>query len=188
MKKENEKLVREVAGLQSEMSSLTMDKVAETAPKAEEAELKMTTKQKAELEGIRYITPKKQLQAFGVLKPEWKKFRDYDWQYVKGIFQGESINGRPSMEPKTFWFCKWAADPDCLWEVPVGVPVYLPRMVAYYLSGEKDEHTGMESMKYHTFDYLQRPTAHWRNDDFTHQFSPTNTVYRGRFVAIGSFS
>ncbi len=188
MKKDKEKLVQEVAGLQSEMSSLTLDKVNEIAPKAEEVEVKVSMKDKAKAEGAKYIEPKKTLPPVGTLKPEWKKKRDYDWQYVKGMFQPDTSSGRATNEPKSFWFSKWAGDPDCWWEIPVNTPVYVPRMIAYYLSGEKDEDTGMESMKYHSFDYVQRPEPYWRTDDFTHQFSPTATHYRGRFVPMGVFS
>jgi hypothetical protein len=188
MKNDTQKLIKEVAEIAPEMSALTVDKISKTAPKAEEAELKMTAKQKAEMEGAQWITPKKQLQAFGTLKNEWRRAREHDWEYVKGMFQPEVINGRSTSEPKCFWFSKWPGDPDCLWEVPVSVPVYLPRMIAYYLSGEKDPLTGMESMKYHTFDYIERPTTYWKADTFTHQFTPTNTHYRGRFVPIGAFS
>lgn len=188
MKKETEKLVRETASMSSGMSTLTVDKVNEIAPEAAETEIKLSVKERAKLENIRYIEPKRVLQAIGKLKPEWKKIRDYDWEYVKGMFQGEVINGVTSLEPKSFWFAKWPGDQDTFWEIPVGVPVYVPRMIAIYLSGEREKDTGMESMKYHTFDYLQRPESHLRKDDFTHQFSPVSTVYRGRFVPMGVFS
>lgn len=188
MKKETEKLVRETASMSSSMSALTVDKINEIAPDAPDAEVRLSTKERAALEKVRYLEPTKVLQAIGKLKPEWKKIRDYDWEYVKGMFQGEVVNGVQSLEPKKFWFAKWPGDQDSYWEVPVGVPVYLPRMIAIYLAGERDKDTGMESMKYHTFDYLQRPEAYWKKDDFTHQFSAVSTVYRGRFVPMGVFS
>lgn len=187
-KHKHDKLINAAANLSTEMSAMNVDTINEVAPKAEEAEAQLTTKQKAAADGVRYIEPKKKLQAFGTLKAEWKKKRDHDWEYVLGMFQSEVINGRSSSEPKSFWHCKWPGDSDCWWEIPVNVPVYVPRMIAFYLSGEKDVDTGMESMKYHTFDYVERPTPYWKPDDFTHQFAPTGTHYRGRFVPIGVFS
>ncbi len=180
--------IREIANISTEMSELTVDKINEVAPKPEEVEVKLTTKQIAAAENIRYIEPKKRLQAFGELKSEWKKKRDHDWQYVKGMFQSEVINGMSSGEDKCFWFSKWPGDPDCLWEIPVNIPVYVPRMIAYYLSGEKDLDTGLESMKYHTFNYIERPTNSLRSNEFMHQFSVTGTHYRGRFVPLGVFA
>jgi len=178
-------LIREVAELSTEMSKMNVDKINEIAPQAQETEVPLTAKQRAQAEGARYIEPKKKLQAFGTFKEEWRRKYNYDWEYVRGMFQSEVINGRSSTEPKCFWFSKWPGDPDCYWEIPVNVPVYVPRMIAYYLSGEKDTDTGMESMKYHTFDYIERPTPYWKSDEFTHQFAPTGTHYRGRFVPIG---
>lgn len=189
MKKETEKLVKDVANLQPSMSSLTVDKINEKAPNPEPiSEIKISLKERAKLEGALWLEPKKKLQPFGKLNPNWERQHAYDWEYVAGMFQPEVIGGKPSNEPKCFWFSKWAGDPDCLWEVPVNRKVYLPRMIALYLSGEKDTATGMESMKYHTFDYIQRPEPYWRSDEFTHQFQPTGTHYRGRFVPIGVFS
>jgi hypothetical protein len=188
MKRDNERLVKDVVSLQESMNSLSIDAVNERAPLPEEQEIPPSLKQKALKEGAIWLEPKVKLQGFGKLKAEWKKHHAHDWEYVCGIFQPENIAGRPSMEPKTFWFCKWAGDPDCLWEVPVNRKVYLPRMVALHLSGERDPLTGMEAMKYHSFDYLQSPETYWRPDQFTHQFGPTGTHYRGRFVPIGVFA
>ncbi|CAB4126523.1 hypothetical protein UFOVP80_22 [uncultured Caudovirales phage] len=192
MKKEKEikeqvEMVKEVAAIQSEMSSLTTDKISETAPEAKDEYDVSEVKKKAEKENAIFIEPKIRMQAFGKLKPDWKKKRDYDWEYVKGSFQPEIVNGRPSMEPRKFWHCKWPGDQDCFWDIPVDRPVYVPRMIAKLLSGEKEDDTGIEAMKFHTFDYMERPTPYWKPDQFTHQFQPTGTNYRGRFVQIGAY-
>ena len=54
--------------------------------------------------------------------------------------------------------------------VPANVPIYVPRMVAKHLE---------EVQKYHKFTYLEVPNDKWRTDDFTHQFSVSETHYRG---------
>lgn len=187
MTKIKKETLQEIGSIQTEMSALTQDKIKEIAPAPVEIELKMSLKERAKLEGVLYIEPKRKMKPFGKLKPEWQQMHDNDWEYVKGVFQNESMNGRNSSEPIQFWFLKWAGDPDCLWEVPVNVPVYLPRMIAIHLSGERQS-TGIEAMKYHTFDYVQSPASAWQPDQFTHHFTPTGTHYRGKFVPIGAFS
>jgi hypothetical protein len=190
MKKDPTKLVKDIANLSADLSTLTQDKVNETAPKSEEyAEAKLTAKQIAARDGVRYIEPKKKLPAGNneKLKPEWRSKRDRDWEYVLGIFHGEIVNNAPSREPKSFWYKKWAEDAFCWWEIPVEEPVYLPRMIALHLAGQKDEDTGIECMKYHTFDYKEAPVAYQRPDSFQYQFSTISTNYRGRFVPIGAF-
>lgn len=187
MKKETLDLVKNVASMNASMTELTMDKISEKAPDAEPSEIKLSTREIAKSEGCLYIEPKRKLPAIGALKPEWKSRHARDWEYVKGMFQSEVVNGHSSREPKKFWFAKWGGDPDCLWEVPVNTPVYLPRMIAHYLSGMKDEDTGLESMKFHTFDYVERPQQIQRPDEYTHEFQVTGTHYRGRFVPLGVF-
>jgi len=188
MKTKKPDMVNEVLEMQESMSELTVDKISETAPKVEISEGLLSLKEKARREGAIWLEPKKKFPPIGKLKPEWEKTHAYDWEYVSGIFQGESNYGKSSMESECFWFCKWPGDPDCFWEVPANKKVYLPRMLALYLSGEKDPVTGLEAMKYHTFDYIQRPEPYWKTDDFTHQFQVTGTHYRGRFMPIGVFS
>ncbi len=50
MKKETDNLVKKVAAMGDEMSQLTVDKINEMAPEADEHELKLTAKQKAATE------------------------------------------------------------------------------------------------------------------------------------------
>lgn len=190
MKKDAATLVKQVSNLNSDLNTLTQDKVNEIAPASDDyAETKLTSRQMAARDGVRYIEPKKRLPAGNheKLKPEWRAKRDRDWEYVIGIFHGEIINNTPSREPKSFWHKKWAEDAFCLWEIPTEEPVYVPRMIALHLSGGKDEDTGMECMKYHTFDYKERPQAYQRPGDYQHQFTAVSTNYRGRFVPIGGF-
>lgn len=190
MKKDPAKLVKDVAAMTGSMSQMTQDKVSEMAPEGEMPEIKLTAKEIAARDGVRYIEPKKKLPGFGDknMKSEWKAQHARDWEYILGMFQGEVQNNGYSQEPKTFWHCKWPGDPDCLWEIPVETPVYVPRMIAKYLSGEKEEDTGMETMKYHKFDYKERPSTYVRPNDFTHDFAPVSTHYRGRFMQLGNFS
>lgn len=186
MSKKKEGLVESILELQKDMNELSIDKVNEMAPKPEENEskIKLTAKELASNEGIPYIEPRRRLSALGKLPDSMKKLREHDWEYVKGIFENEIVNG----EPIKFWLCKWPGDPDCLWEVPANRPCYVPRMVAKHLSGEKDQFTGMQSMVYHKFDYREKPSHLWQPDQETHSFIPTGTSYRGRFRPLGAFS
>ena len=184
-RKEDVELVSKVIDNQNEMNALTVDKINELAPALEEKEpeVKLSTKEIARMEGVRYIEPLKKLQAFGTLPDKWKAKRDRDWEYVKGIFENDVQKG----EPIRFTYCKWPGDPDCMWEVPANTPCYVPRFVAKLLSGEKDEDTGIQAMNYHTFNHMQRAQEFLRKDDFMEQFSVSGTLSRGKFRAIGAF-
>ena len=185
VKKEQENLVKEVVEIHKEMNALTVDKINDTAPVAieKEAQTKLSTKELAKMEGVPYIEPMRKLQPFGTLPEKWRKMRDRDWEYVKGIYENEASRG----EPIRFTFSKWPGDPDCMWEVPANKPVYVPRMIAKLLSGEKDEETGVSAMNYHTFEHIEKMPQLQRKDDFMHQFSVIGTQSRGKFRAIGSF-
>ena len=184
--KKDIKLVEDVIGMQKEMNALSVDTINDLAPKLEESEpqTKISLKEIAKSEGIPYIEPLRKFQAFGTLPEKWKKKRDYDWEYVKGVFENEASKG----EPIKFTFSKWPGDPDCMWQVPANKPCYVPRMIAQMLSGEKDPDTGIQSMQYHEFSHIERPPQNWMKDDFTTQFTVTGTHSRGKFRPIGAFS
>lgn len=185
MKKE---MVKEVLENQIAMNSLTVDKIAELAPEPTPAELRLTAIQKAKAEGAIYIEPRKKLQAVGKLPEKYIKMHAHDWEYVVGIFQPETVGGVALTENFTFWFRKWPGDADCQWEIPVNRAVYVPRMIAQHLSGEKESFTGIETMKYHQFGMIEKATHEWRKDDFTHSFAPTGTQYRGQFMPLRKFA
>lgn len=172
----NESLVKKTLEMHEDMNALTVDAIEKMAPKVEvEPQIKLTAKQMAESEGALYIEPRRKLPPFGKISEELKKKRDYDWEYVKGIYENYVVNG----ETLRFWYCIYPGDPDCEWEIPANRPVYVPRMIAKHLE---------ECQKYHTFDYVERPGASWKKDDFTHAFTPTGTHYRGKFRPIGAFA
>lgn len=181
MKKEADQinLVKKVAHMGEQMSGMTVDRINELAPEAEVDEVRMTAKQKAEMEGVRYIEPKRRLQGFGTLPEKLKKEHARAWEYVLGIYENYVVNG----EPVEFWYCQYPGDPDCLWSVPANVPVYVPRMIAKHLE---------ECQKYHSFAKLEgstdpRPMAS-NEVEAMRWFTPSGTHYRGKFRAIGQFS
>lgn len=176
MKKENDEVVvKKVLKMGEDLNALSVDKINEIAPTIDDAPFEMSTKDKARMENIAYLEPKRTLKAFGTLPEKLKKEHSHAWEYVKGIFENYLING----EHLTFWLSLFPGDPDCLWEIPANVPVYVPRHVAKHLE---------EVMKYHTFDFLQKPKDRWRPGDEMEYFSPVGTHYRGKFRAIGAFS
>jgi hypothetical protein len=185
MKKTDKDLVEGVINMQKDMNELSVDKINEIAPKQEEKMpvVVLSKKEIAAMEGIQYVEPIRKFQAFGVLPEKWKKERDHDWEYVKGIYENEVVRG----DPIRFTFSKWPGDPDCMWEIPSNKPVYVPRMIAKLLSGEKDESTGIQAMQYHSFNHIARAEVNWQKDEFTHQFAATGTYSRGKFRAMGAF-
>lgn len=185
MTKIKKETIQQVASMQQDMSALTQEKIKEMAPKPLETELKMSLKERAKLEGAYYLEPKISLPANSKPKPEYEAKRKRDWEYVKGVYRHED----DSLEPMGFWFLKWPGDPYCMWEVPVGVPVYVPRMIAHHLSGEKDPDTGIEAMKYHKFGYGNDPISMGdASANPNKQFRPVGTFYRGKFTPVGAFS
>lgn len=176
MKKETQKLVESTIGLQKSMNELSVDEVNRIAPSITEEIQEMSLKERAKLEGVKYIEPKRRLSApLGNLPEKQKQEHAHAWEYVKGIYENYVVNG----EPITFSLCLYPGDADYLWEVPANVPVYVPRMIAKHLE---------EQQKYHTFDYIQIPENQWKKDDFTHSFRPIGTHYRGKFRPIGAFA
>lgn len=167
----------------SDMSHMTVDQIAKTKAEAPEEQTKLSTREIAKQKGIPYMEPIKKLTGFGTLPDRLKSAHDKDWEYVLAIYENQIVRG----EPIKFWFKKYPGDPDCLWEIPANRPVYIPRMIAKHLSGERDEISGMQSMVYHTFDYIQKPDNAWRKDDFTHTFQAIGTHYRGTCRAVGAF-
>ncbi len=175
-KKKDIDAVKEVLSMQKDLSNLSVDKVNQIAPVAEEVEDRpMTARERATLENALYIEPKRQLKAFGTLPEKLKKEHAFMWEYVKGVYENIIVNG----EAITFWLSLYPGDPDNLWEIPANRAVYVPRHVAKHLE---------ECMKYHTFDFLKIPESRWRPGDAMETFSPIGTHYRGKFRAIGAFA
>lgn len=176
MKKTREDTVKEVVSLQQDLNALSVDKINETAPKADpEPQTQLSMKEIAKAENVPYIEPKRKIKGFGKLPEKLVAEHKRDWEYVKGIFENFVVNG----EPVKFWLSVYPGDPDCLWEIPANRPVYVPRMVAKHLE---------DVMKYHTFSYLEKHQQTMAPDDFTHQFTVTGTTYRGKFRAVGAFA
>lgn len=176
MKKETEKLTKAAVGLQEDLNKLTVDEINRTAvedePVAQAESLEMIAKR----EGAVYIKPKRRLSPpLGTLPEKLKVEHKRAWEYVKGIYENYVING----EPLTFSLCLYPGDADYLWEIPCNVPVYVPRMVAQHLE---------EAQKYHSFNYIEKPSQQWTSDEFTHQFRATGTHYRGKFRPVGAFA
>lgn len=174
-----EKLVKDTISMSQEISYMSVDKINELAPKPQETELRLTAKQKASDEGVMYVEPKRKLPGFGKLPEKQVEEHRKAWEYVKGIYENYIVNG----EPVKFWFCKYAGDPDCLWEIPCNVPVYVPRMIAQHLE---------EVQKYHSFSQLA-PTAEplpmaAGDVESMRWFYPSGTHYRGKFRPIGAFA
>lgn len=168
-------LIEQTMALSDDMNHLTVDNIAKEAPKFEPIPQEMSLKERAKLENVLYIEPKRKLRAIGKLPENQKKAHDYDWEYVKGIFENIIVAG----EPLSFWFVKYPGDADCLWEIPCNTPVYVPRMIAKHLE---------ENLAYHTFDYREKPITDQKVDDFTHKFIATGTKYRGKFRSVNAFS
>lgn len=178
MTKISKEKIQEVAGLQQEMSSLNVDTINELAPKAVIPDVQeMSLKERAKLENVLYIEPKRTLTRPSKeekLPEKLKKQHARDWEYVKGMLENFELTG----ESVEFSLKLYPTDPDYLWEVPSNVPVYVPRLVAKHLE---------ETMKYHTFTYVDIPAERWKVNDFTHRFKPTGTHYRAKFRSVGAF-
>lgn len=163
--------------LTKSMDMLDQETINKIAPKPDEPEpqTKLTSRQIADQMGIKYIEPTRKLPPLGKL-PECEKAKhSSDWEYVKGIYENYDFIG----ETLSFFLCLYPGDPDCLWQIPSNVPVFVPRMVARHLE---------ECQQFHTFKYEQKPTQQIQALDFDSEFTVEQTHYRGKFRAIGAFS
>lgn len=174
-KRKDMEAVESVIKMQEDLATLTIDKINEIAPEADPKPVELSDRERAALENALYIEPKRKLKAFGTLPEKLKREHQHAWEYVKGMFENYIVNN----EPLTFWLSLYPGDPDCLWEIPPNRPVYIPRHVAKHLE---------EVMKYHSFDFLEKPKERWRPGDQMENFAPVSTHYRGKFRAIGAFA
>lgn len=175
-KKEDQvKLVEKLIDQQKDMNALTVDKINDMVPVSEPESKLEITKKMAEAEGVIFIEPKKKLMPFGKLPEKLKKEHAHDWEYVKGILENMEVAG----EPIEFWYCKYPGDPDCLWNVPCNRPVYVPRMIAKHLES---------TMKYHDFQYVERPINGWEKDRFKEDFTPVGIKWRAKFRPVEAFA
>lgn len=176
MKKSTESLVEQTVAVQDNLKSMTVDEINAQAPKAEVVPQEISLKERAKLEGVRYIEPKRRLSPpLGKLPEKLKAKHAHDWEYVKGIYENYIVIG----EPITFSLCMYPGDADYMWEIPANVPVYVPRMIAKHLE---------EVQAYHTFNYIEKSSNDWLVNEETHQFKVTGTHYRGKFRPIGAFA
>ena len=170
--------VEAVVGLAEDMKDLTVDKINETPVTEPEETIQetagMSAKEMAKTLGCRYIEPTRKLSAFGTLPDKMKKERDRDWEYVQGMYENIESPG----ETLEFWLCLYPGDPDCMWSIPSNIPVYVPRMVAKHLESIQ---------KYHKFGYVEKPQGILSPEEFTHEFKPVQTVWRGKFRAMNAF-
>jgi hypothetical protein len=177
MKKAEKEIVESVAANQENLDSLSVDNIKKTAPAAKQKDpQKESLKKRAEIEGAKYIEPKRRMSPpVGKLPDALKKQHAHDWEYVKGIYENYVVTG----EPLTFSLCLYPGDPDYMWEIPANTPIYVPRMVAKHLE---------ETQAYHSFGYMEKSSQDWKVNGYTHQFAVTGTHYRGKFRPIGAFS
>ena len=175
MMKKKEDLIQDVNTLTESMDKLTMDNVAETPVSEPEIQTKLSNKELAEQMKLRYIEPKRKLAAFGKLPDKLRKEHQHDWEYVKGIYENIEDIGSSIQ----FWYSKYPGDPDCLWDIPANVPVFVPRMIAKHLES---------AQTYHKFEYKEVPRANMNPGEFTHEFQPSLTIHRGKFRPIEAFA
>ena len=177
MKKTDFEAVEKVLSLNQQMNTLTVDKINDSAPEPEETEpqVKLSLKEIAKLENIPYIEPTSQLGAFGKLPEKLRKQHERDWEYVKGMLENNVSPG----QYVDFWYSIYPGDPDCYWIVPANRVCYVPRMIATHLE---------KAMKFHQFDYVEKPSNTWRKDDYQQELITTSTHYRAKFRAIGAFA
>lgn len=179
MVKKQKDTYEQVLSIEKNLSDLTTDKIEETEPVSKEtvesSNIKLTQKQIASDEGVRWIEPMHKAKAFGKLPEKLKKQHAHDWEYVKGIYENNLAPG----EGIKFSLSLYPGDPDCTWYIPSGVPVYVPRLVAKHLESVQ---------KFHKFSYVENPSTQWSPDEFMDTFAATETLYRGKFRPIGAFA
>lgn len=125
--KEIDKAAEQLDNFEEQVKNVTMDRMAQ-APRADTAPPEIT--QKAAKADAPYIRPTRSINSKEKFNERFRAEHTHMWAYVKCIVENKEIKG----EKVEFWTKKFPGDPAHFWQVPVGRPIYLPRLCAEKLA------------------------------------------------------
>lgn len=121
----------------TEVKNLTLDRMNE-APKEEKAPLEVAKKDLYK-DGL-YIKPVRSISSKEQFNEKFREAHSKAWEYVKC----QATNGEIIGEKIELWNKKFAGDPATFWQIPVGISIYIPRMIAKQISDCKYHRLRME--------------------------------------------
>lgn len=145
-KKEIESINKQMDSVQKDLSSLTPDRLS-LAPLTETTPQTLMSSRQVQMLDPRYIKPSRSQTPNGKPKASQNALRDKAWEYVNCMVENKEVPG----ETACFWLKPPISGEFCYyWEVPVNIPVQLPRFVADHLS----------KRYYHRMRMEDRPVTH----------------------------
>jgi|SRR6185436_11185794 len=130
--KELDKCEKQFEKFDSEIKSMTLDRM-NTAPKEEvEPQTKLASSEIAKSKDI-YIKPKRTVSSKEKFNEDYRKDYNFSKEYVNFIAENKEIIG----ETLEFWTKPFAGMPAEEWNIPVNKPIWAPRYVAERIKGCK---------------------------------------------------
>jgi hypothetical protein len=130
--KELDKAEQQFEKFDSEIKSMTLDRM-NMAPKEEvEPQTKLASSDIAKSKDI-YIKPKRSIASREKFNEDYRKDYNFSKEYVNFIAENKEIIG----ESANFWTKPFAGMPAEEWDIPVNKPIWAPRYVAERIKGCK---------------------------------------------------
>ena len=128
--KELDKAEKQFEKFDSEIKSMTLDRM-NMAPKEEvEPQTKLASSEIAKSKEI-YIKPKRSIASREKFNEDYRNDYNFSKEYVNFIAENKEIIG----ESANFWTKPFAGMPAEEWDIPVNKPVWAPRYVAERIKG-----------------------------------------------------
>lgn len=126
VKSELDKVQSQFEEFDSQVKSLTMDQMNQTAKKEEkEEQTKMSQEDIAKSKAI-YLKPKKSINSAQKFNEKFREAYNFDKEYVHFMAENHEIIG----ESIEIWTRPYGGMPSEEWSVPVNTPVWGPRYLA----------------------------------------------------------
>lgn len=121
----------------TEVKNLTLDRMNESS-EVEKPSVEISKKD-AYKDGV-YIKPVRSISSKEPFNERFREAHTRAWEYVKC----QAVNGEILGEKIELWNKKFPGDPATFWQIPVGVNIYIPRMIAKQISECKYHRLRME--------------------------------------------
>lgn len=128
--RELEKVKKQCDALEEQIKSITLDRMRLTPSEETEQQTKISKREAARADAP-YIRPTRSIQSKEQFNETFRNQHTRAWEYVKCIVENKELIG----EKVEFWTKKFPGDAAHFWQVPVNIPVQIPRMCAERLAG-----------------------------------------------------
>ncbi len=123
--KELDKAEKQFEKFDSEIKSMTLDRMNTAPVKEEEPQTKLSSKEIEKSKDI-YMKPKRSIASREKFNEDYRKDYNFSKEYVNFIAENKEIIG----ETIDLWTKPFAGMPAEEWDIPVNKPIWAPRYVA----------------------------------------------------------